>query len=1119
MKYSAIACLVLVAGLAAAMQPEAYPVKEEPKAAKPAGEKPVEKVAEPAKVDAPAKTVKSKEADAGTFGVLAARSIGPAFPSGRIVDLAVNPQNTSEYYVAVASGGVWKTVNSGVTFAPIFERYGSFSIGCLRLDPKNPAVVWVGSGENNSQRSVAFGDGVYLSRDGGKNFANMGLKESEHIGMIQVDPRNADVVYAAAQGPLWKAGGDRGLYKSTNGGVTWRPVLQISENTGVNEVHLDPRDPDVLYATAYQRRRHVWTLIDGGPESAVYKSTDAGQTWRKLTNGLPGGDKGKIGLAISPVNPDVVFAIVEAAEDGGVYRSTDRGETWTKRSGYMSTSPQYYQELICDPKNGDRVYSMDTFIHVSDDGGASFRGLGEPDKHVDNHALWIDPANTQHLIVGCDGGLYDTFDRGANWRHTSSLPIVQYYRVTVDNSKPFYYVYGGTQDNNTHGGPSRTTDRVGIANEDWFVTVGGDGFESAVDPEDPNIVYSESQDGGLVRYDRASGEEVDIKPKEKDGQKPFVFNWDTPIAVSHHKHTRLYMAGNFLLRSEDRGDSWEVISGDLTRGLDRNQLKVMDVIQKPEAIAKHASTSIFGNSTAFSESPKQDGLLYVGTDDGLVHVTEDGGKTWRKIENFPVVPEMTYVAGLTASHLDADVVFAAFENHKRGDFAPYLMRSDDRGRTWKSIAGDLPSRGMVYCVAQDHVKPELLFAGTEFGCFYTLDGGTKWVKVAGLPTIAVPDIEIQRRENDLAIATFGRGFYVLDDYTPLRELKPGMLDEAGFIFPVKTALSYVERARLGGTYGRGSAGATLYAAKNPPLGATFTYYIKDKVKTLKEKRKEAEKGPDWKYPTLDEFRAEDRQVAPEAMLTIKNAKGEVVRRMTVPRDAGMHRVTWNLRYPETDPVRFSSAEKAPWDLQDAGVLAPPGEYTVQLSTLTDGAWKEVGAAQNFKVEDLNLATLAAKGNAREAKFTFDQKVSELSRAILGANGVLGEIDQRLNLLRKAVAESPKADAAMIVRIDAAKARVTAIRDVLSGDPTYGRRGVAGPPSIFGRVLGMEGSLAYTTQPPTGTQREQYEIAAREFEKVLADLKSLATGEVAEIERVLEGAQAPWTAGRLPEWKK
>ncbi|MCH7705260.1 MAG: glycosyl hydrolase, partial [Planctomycetes bacterium] len=625
--------------------------------------------------DSEGESGKDKPMSAGTFAGLKLRSIGPALMSGRVGDFAVNPAKPSQYFVAVCSGGVWKTDNAGTTYKPVFDSQGSYSIGCVTMDPNNPNVVWVGTGENNSQRSVSFGDGVYRTRDGGAHWENMGLKESEHIGMIAIDPRDSDTVYVAAQGPLWRSGGDRGLYKTSDGGKTWDRVLHISDDTGVNEVHMDPRDPDVLYASSYQRRRRVWTLINGGPESAIYKSTDAGATWRKLTHGIPGVDKGRIGMCISPANPDVVYAIIEAADGkGGFFRSTNRGETWEKRNDYMSSSPQYYNEIVCDPIEVDRVYTLDTFMHVTEDGGKTFQRVPRKYRHVDDHALWIDPTDNDHLLVGCDGGIYESYDRGGNWQFKPNLPVTQFYRIGIDDSLPFYYVYGGTQDNNSQGGPSRTKSPAGITNDDWFITVGGDGYQTRVDPTDPNIVYSMWQYGGLIRHDRRSGEIVDIKPLEPPGEKPYIWNWDSPLILSPHDHKRLYFAANRLFRSDDRGDSWTVISDDLSRGLDRNALKIMGKIQNVDAVSKNRSTSIFGNAVALTESPMVEGLLYVGTDDGLIHVTEDAGEHWRKIALFPGVPDMTYVSRLEASQHNADTVYAAFDTPKNGDFKPYFLK-------------------------------------------------------------------------------------------------------------------------------------------------------------------------------------------------------------------------------------------------------------------------------------------------------------------------------------------------------------------------------------------------------------------------------------------------------------
>ncbi|XVJ60225.1 MAG: glycosyl hydrolase [Tepidisphaera sp.] len=1058
-------------------------------------------------------------------GLKARGGIGAAQLSGRVSDIAVNPNKRSEWYVGVASGGLWKTTNSGLTFTPIFDSYGSYSIGCVTIDPNNDSVIWVGTGENNSQRSVAWGDGVYVSRDGGKSFTNVGLKDSGSIGMIRVDPRDSNTVFVPAFGPLWSDGGDRGLFKTTDGGKSWEKVLELGEQTGVSEVHMDPRDPSIMYATAYQRRRHVWTLINGGPNGGIHKSTDNGATWRKLSSGLPSGDVGRIGMTVSPANPDVLYAIVEAqADKSGTYRSTDRGESWEKRSGYISSSPQYYQELIADPKNVDRFYSMDVFLHVTDDGGKTMKRVEHKNVHVDWHALVINPDNTDHLLGGNDGGVYETWDR-ANWRFFPNLPIKQYYRVAVDNSEPFYFIYGGTQDNNTHGGPSRTTELAGITNEDWFVTVGGDGFEPAVDPVDPNIVYSQWQDGGLIRFDRKSGEQVDIRPVEKRDDKPFVFNWDAALILSPHKHTRLYYAGNFLFKSDDRGDSWTRISEDLTRGLDRNSFKVMGVIQKPDAIAKHRSTSIYGSGVSLSESPMKEGLIYVGTDDGLINVTEDGGTTWRKVETLPGISDvamvdgkqLTLISDVEASRHVEGRVFATVDNHKFGDYKPYVLRSDDKGLTWTSITGDLPG-GTAYSIVEDHVNPNLLFVGTEFGVHFTLDGGTSWFKVSGVPTIDCRDLEIQRRENDLVVATFGRGFYVLDDYTPLRTASSEIFAKDAHIFPIRTALSYVPRSRQGGTDGRGWSGADYYAAPNPAFGAIITYHLKEKLKTRKELRQEAEKKDDWKHATIEELQAEDREPAPKVVMIVRDAAGNVLRQLEVSREAGLHRTSWNLRLPLTTPIQLSSRQLDPWETDQEGPLVPPGTYSVQLAKIVDGVTTMLDAPVSFEVRDLDAATFAAKGQARAEKFEFERKLSDLQRATEGAASVLGEVSNRLNHLRKGIMQTPGLDPAVSADLETLRTRHGEIQRALGGDSTLADRAVAQAPSIRERIGNALYSTLNSTQPPTKTHREQYDIASERFEKILADTKALVA-DLQTLEAKLEASKVPWTPGRLPEWKK
>ena len=1058
---------------------------------------------------------------AGTFAGLKLRSIGPALMSGRICDFAVNPSERNHYFAAVCSGGVWKTINAGATWTPVFDKQSSYSIGCVTMDPGNPHVVWVGTGENNSQRSVSFGDGVYRSRDGGKNWENLGLKESEHIGMILIDPRDSDTVYVAAQGPLWRAGGDRGLYKTTDGGKTWERILHISDDTGVNEVHMDPRDPDVLYASSYQRRRRVWTLVNGGPESAVYKSTDAGATWRKLSKGLPGVDKGRIGMCVSPPDPDVVYAIVEAAGDkGGFFRSTDRGETWNKRSKYMASSPQYYNEIVCDPVKSDRVYSLDTFMHVTEDGGKTFKRVPRKFRHVDDHALWIDPQDNEHLLVGCDGGVYESYDRGENWQFKSNLPVTQFYRISVDNSTPFYYVYGGTQDNSTQGGPSRTKSPAGITNEDWFITVGGDGYETVVDPEDPMIVYSLWQYGGLVRHDRRSGEIVDIKPSEPPGEEPYRWNWDSPLIISPHSHTRLYFAASRLFRSDDRGNSWTAVSDDLTRRLDRNALKVMGKIQSVDAVSKNRNTSIFGNAVSLTESPLVEGLIYVGTDDGLINVTEDGGATWRRVELFPGIPDMTYVSCLTASRHEADTVYAAFDNHKNGDFKPYLLKSTDRGHSWTSVAGDLPERDIVYSVQEDHEKSDLLFVGTEFGAYFTADGGSKWIRLkGGVPTIAVRDIDIQRRENDLVLGTFGRSIYILDDYTPLRLADDEFLEKEAALFPVKDALRYIQTSRLGGWSGRGSQGASFYAAPNPPFGAVFTYYLKEKIKTRKERREEAEKkakkaGKPVKYPTIEELRAEDEEQKPSVYLVVRDDAGEVVRRIKGLRKKGIHRVAWDLRYPASTPTRLKPpADLPPWARSPAGPLALPGTYTVMLAKEVDGEIQELTEPESFEVVPLELATFAAEDRAEV--MAFQRKVAGLQRAVRGASGVADEVRNRIKHIRKAVLDTPAADHALVSEIDGLQQRLNSILTRLRGDRTRSKHMEPAAPSINRRV--RVALQWYVTSPPTQTQQDAYRFAGTEFTEVLTELRALVEG-LKQLEDRLEAAGAPWTPGRIPVWK-
>jgi photosystem II stability/assembly factor-like uncharacterized protein len=1057
-----------------------------------------------------------------TFNGLRLRSLGPAFTSGRVSGFAVDPNNPAHYFVAAASGGVWKTVNNGTTWTPVFDREGSYSIGAIALDPKNPLTVWVGTGENNSQRSVSYGSGLYRSDDGGKTWKNVGLKTSEHIGRIAIDPKDSNIVFVAAQGPLWGPGGDRGLFKTTDNGKTWKNILSISENTGVTDVVIDPRNPETIYAASYQRRRHMWTLIDGGPESAIYKSTDAGATWNKVRAGLPTTELGRIGLAISPVDPNVIYATVETGDrKGGIFRSNDRGGSWERRNEF-DAGAMYYARIVADPKDVDRIYVMNVFLMVSDDGGRILRRLGEKSKHVDNHDIWIDSNNTDHYLVGCDGGVYESHDRGANWEFKRNLPVTQFYDITTDNATPFYNVYGGAQDNYSFGGPSRTRNVSGIVNSDWFVTNGGDGFRSQVDPEDPNTIYAELQGGSLARFDKVTGERMGIQPQVGRNEDPLRWNWDSPFIISPHSHTRLYFAADKLFRSDDRGDSWKVVSGQLSRALDRDKLQVMGKVWGIDAVAKNASTAFFGNASALAESPKKEGLIYVGTDDGLIQITEDGGKNWRRVEKLPDVPELAYVSRIVASNHDANTVYVAIENHQNADFKPYLFKSTDAGRTWISIKSNLPANGPVWAIAEDHVNPNLLFVGNEYGLYFSIDGGQKWIQLrGGLPTIQVRDLAIQKRENDLVLGTFGRGIYILDNYTPLRSLKPEMLKQDGLLFPVKDALMYIQSQPLGGR-GKSFQGESFYTAENPPFGATFTYYLKEELKTKKTKRQEAErdaqrKGTAIGWPSQSDLRAEEEEEAPAVIFIITDSSGRVVRRLTGPVTAGMQRVSWDLRYPAPSlPPPPNPEAEDPFNEGPAGPLVMPGAYKVTAAMRVNGVFTPLGQAQEFQVtvEGQERMSPADRG----ALVGFQQKVARLQRALQGALATTNALKPRLVAIRRALLETPAAPEKLLSDASALDKRTNEILRALQGDQALRQRNMNLPPSISERVGDIVGSQRMSTARPTQTQIDQYAAAAQEFETALNQLRQLIEGDLAKLEKQMEAAGAPWTPGRIPEWK-
>lgn len=1058
---------------------------------------------------------------ASTFSEFRLRAIGPALMSGRISHIAVHPTHKQTWYIGVASGGVWKTTNAGITFTPVFQNEGSYSIGAVVIDSGNPSTIWVGTGEANNQRSVGYGDGVYRSDDAGRTWRNLGLKTSEQIGRIVIDPRDSRVVFVAAYGPLWSAGGERGLYKTVDGGANWTKVLEISENTGVSDVAIDPFDADVLLAVAHQRRRHTWTLIHGGPESGLHKSTDGGKTWRRVRTGLPTGDLGRIVISFSPAQKDLVYAKVESTgQPVALYASLDGGDSWERRAN-VQAQPMYYKNIHADPKDPDRVYVPSVQTQVSDDGGRTFRGLGERNKHVDNHFVWIDPDDTSHLLEGCDGGLYETWDGGRLWRHFTNLSITQFYNVEVDNASPIYNVYGGTQDNSTLGGPSRSRSPDGATNNDWFVVTGGDGFVARVDPTDPNIVYAESQYGGVVRLDRRTSERVNIKPVEGRGEPALRFNWESPFVISPHNSSRLYFGTNRLLRSDDRGNTWRAISPDLTRQTDRNLLPVMGRVWPPEAVAQHQSTATWGNISAVSESRKKEGVLYTGTDDGVIQFSLDGGASWRKSEHPPGLPDYgsygVYVQRVAASKHADNVVYALYDNSKNGDFKPYIYKSTNNGGSWTAIAGDLPANGPVLALAEDHVDPDLLFAGTEFGLFFTADGGKKWIRLrTNLPTIAVRDLAVQERENDLVLATFGRGFYVLDDYSPLRHVAADVFQKDAHIFPAKAAVIQVpEQGKA-----RGSQGEQLWMAENPPDGSVITYWIRESPRTLRQRRQDAtraatqNKGP-ARYPSQAELTAEEDEEAPLTLLTITDEAGRVVRRLTVPGTRGIHRFTWNLRgVPATLPAAGGQGGGGGGGFGggQAASFVMPGTYRASLSRRADGKTVALGEPQSITVSADPAVTLTPA--QRTAAAEYQNNVAKLQRSFTGALEMANDLKTRTAAIRRAVADSA-ADLSLLDQAVAFDRRVLAVQRALRGDETLRGLESGSPSTIQSRVNSAVAGARGLSGTPTGTQQSNYTIALESLNTEIGRLKALET-ELRKFEQQLEAAGVPYTPGRWPQ---
>ncbi len=1050
--------------------------------------------------------LEAQEINSKTFEGLKLRNIGPAFTSGRIADIAIHPGNENVWYVAVGSGGVWKTTNSGTTWTPLFDKQTTYSIGAITIDPSNPHTIWVGTGENVGGRHVAFGDGIYVSHDDGKTWKNMGLTNSEHLSKIVVHPENSDIIWAVSQGPLWTSGGERGVYKSTDGGESWKRTLGDSEWVGATDLVIDPRNPDVLYAATWQRHRTVAGYLGGGPGSGLHKSTDGGESWSKLTKGIPKSNLGKIGLAISPFDPDVIYAAIELdRKKGGLFMSNNRGASWTKQSDAVSggTGPHYYQELYASPHHEGKLFLMNNYVKISDDHGKTFYTMNEKNKHVDSHAMAFKASDPNYVLFGTDGGLYESFDLTKSWKYVRNLPITQYFKVAVDDSKPFYKIYGGTQDNGSHGGPSQTMSSDGISNSDWWKTLGADGHQSAIEPGNPNITYGEFQQGVLWRVDQTTRETVLIQPQAQAGDPYERFNWDAPILVSPHDPKRLYFASQRVWRSDNRGDDWTAISNDLTLNQNRITIPYYGKQQSWDNAWDVGAMSNYNTITSLAESPKQEGLVYAGTDDGIIQTTEDGGQNWRKftLSNIKGLDHVPFVNDVRADLFDANTVYAAVDNHKYGNYQPYILKSTDKGRSWKIINGDLPKKLLIWRLVQDHVDKDLLFAATEYGIYFTYNGGTNWLQLkGGVPTISFRDITIQRRENDLVGASFGRGFFILDDLSPLRNFDPSVLSTEATLFPTKDAYWYKQYTKVG------SQGDAQYKAPNAPFGARFTYFLSDKVKSLKDIRKEREKT-NTNFPGWEALEQETNQEEPEILLVIKDASGNMVNTVKGSNKKGFNRANWELNYPNKRGERLEDKGDG---FGGSNIMVTPGTYTVTLVKRVDGKTTTLQGPQQFKVVPMYEGALPRKSFDEINQFR--ETVVAFQQDLRATNMTIEQQLQKIAAMKRAANKTTAANNNLLEEINSARITLLGIQKALQGDRVKGEIGERSDPTPNnGNRIAF--SALSNTYGPTGNHRASLNRAKNQLQDIKAQLTNVMTNTLPALEIRLKQAGAPWIEGQ------
>ncbi len=909
--------------------------------------------------------------DASLFENLTWRNVGPGIMGGRLTDIEGVPGNPDVLYVASASGGLWKTTNGGITWTPIFDRQGTISIGDIALEPGNPDVLWVGTGEDNPRNSVSFGDGVYKSTDGGKTWQHMGLKDTERISRIIVHPTNPDIVYVAAIGHAFGPNPERGVFMTTDGGRTWQKVLYTDDRHGASDLEMDPSNPNILYAALWHFERKPWKFESGDESGGVYKSVDGGRTWKKLTNGLPK-LMGRIGIKVAPSRPNVVYVIVEARE-GSLYRSDDRGETFrlVYKDPNIVNRGFYYAETRVDPADEDRVYAMSLGLFVSIDGGKTFRRIARS-AHGDFHTLWIDPKDPSRLWVGDDGGLFTSHDRGETWEYVNTIPLGQFYQVAYDFREPFYYVCGGLQDNGTWCGPSRTRHFSVIPNDFWYLVSYGDGFHVTIHPKNPDLYLTEFQGGGILRTELSKARQQDVSPQPKRndggpvGELTYRFNWNAPIVPSPHDPDTVYFGGNVLFQSTDFGQTWRVISPDLTTNDPEKQKTAGGPVFPENTTAEYHCTI-----TTVGESPVQKGVLWVGTDDGNVQVSRDGGQSWANlIQNIKGLPPNSPVSHVEPSRTGAGVAYVTFDRHMFDDFRPYVFKTTDFGQTWTNITGNLPEKGYVHVLREDPKNPNVLYVGTELGIFVSFTGGRQWVplRMKNLPTVAVHDIQVHPRDNDLIIGTHGRGIWILDDITFLQDLPTADLQKPAYLFPLRPALLFdTIRTRV-------TLGDKPFRAENPPYGALITYYLREK--------------PDEKV---------------EVQIQILGPDGKVIRELKKPpREKGLNRIAWDLRYEPPRPRQEAEEGEVSFFGAPRGPRVLPGTYTVKLIVGSD-EWTQTVDVRLDPTLDVSASDLQT---AHDTALRLRDMMSGLNDALRALDSVEAQTKQLQSALRTATAKTP-----------------------------------------------------------------------------------------------------------------